>query len=300
MIAEADAANAPCARQSWATWNVSDPIMKQVPSKPDGVLELRSGITCPHCRRTFFVPSSSLPKNKGFYCKAHLRENKCTPMASEGEEMRISTEVVDRPPSKRSRSNDSVHRHCNQQMAEMNRRISMLEEERIENTRRWAFLGQILSHFSAEPSEITESARRHIECVNDVRTVLNLPRNSDLQTFGPTLHARLTANPPVISTSDRVRQQLDERDFRRLHERIKALEAENARLKSDEELLQQQSLVHMYKSKWERAEVFISFVDRTLNSLLVSKFCSTCAKVVSTVLEQIHRRAVEYRKRRKM
>ena len=104
----------PCARQSWTAWTVSEATLRQVPNQAEGVVELRCGITCPHCNAVFFVPASSMPKNKGFYCKAHLRSSSCVPVPQseasqqdgpvpsvEAAGTSTAVEVAQKPPIKR-------------------------------------------------------------------------------------------------------------------------------------------------------------------------------------------------------
>ena len=134
----------PCARQSWTAWTVSEATLRQVPNQAEGVVELRCGITCPHCNAVFFVPASSMPKNKGFYCKAHLRSSSCVPVpqseasqqdgpvpTEEAAGTSTVVEVAQKPPSKRSRTNASLHRHCQEQLATVNARLNSLETEAL-------------------------------------------------------------------------------------------------------------------------------------------------------------------------
>ena len=297
----------PCARQSWTAWTVSEATLRQVPNQAEGVVELRCGITCPHCNAVFFVPASSMPKNKGFYCKAHLRSSSCVPVpqsqasqqdgpapTEEAAGTSTAVEVAQKPPSKRSRTNASLHRHCQEQLATVNERLNSLETEALENRRRWALLGQLFMCSSDEPRVVTETGKVHITCLNDIKRALKLHVMTDVKLVPSELERQLSLAQPR-SIEDDVRLQFAQRRAEALEREVASLRDENKRLRSGDELVQQQRITAMYQRRFNAAQKFIGIIDRQLKGVVGEMVCTCVNACVTDALNAIRAAGARYR-----
>ena len=124
-------------RVSWKDFKVSKPVERQKVGHPDGVMEMRVDVACPHCKRFFDAAESAAGSGKAFACSQHMRSGSC--ISEDGEDgvdgrrnKAHPTIFVPAPyTSKRvgARALDNVHIRCHERITQLEVDVSNLRQE---------------------------------------------------------------------------------------------------------------------------------------------------------------------------